>query len=93
MLSAQQMESLPDFFVNIPDHRRAQGKRHKLATVLAIATAATLCGMRGYPHQSQRRTQRCTENETTHTQRPSSLRLLEDDEKLLLRHKLKFSAH
>jgi hypothetical protein len=48
MLSAQQMESLPDFFANIPDHRRAQGRRHKLATVLAIATAATLCGMRGY---------------------------------------------
>jgi hypothetical protein len=48
MLSAQQMESLPDFFTSIPDHRRAQGRRHKLSTVLAIATAATLCGMRGY---------------------------------------------
>ena len=48
MLSAQQMESLPDFFAHIPDPRRAQGRRHKLATVLAIATAATLCGMRGY---------------------------------------------
>ena len=49
MLSAQHMKSLPDFFKNIPDPRRAQGRRHRLPTVLAIATAATLCGMRGYP--------------------------------------------
>ena len=48
MLSAQHMKSLPDFFANIPDPRRAQGRRHRLPTVLAIATAATLCGMRGY---------------------------------------------
>ena len=48
MLSAEQMESLPNFFADIPDPRRAQGRRHKLSTVLAIATAATLCGMRGY---------------------------------------------
>jgi len=48
MLSAEQMRSLPDFFAAIPDPRRAQGKRHPLASVLAIATAAILCGMRGY---------------------------------------------
>jgi hypothetical protein len=48
MLSAQQMQSLPSFFADIPDPRRAQGRRHRLATVLAIAAGATLCGMRGY---------------------------------------------
>ena len=30
MLSAQQMRSLPDFFIDIPDPRRAQGRRHSL---------------------------------------------------------------
>jgi hypothetical protein len=48
MLSAQHMKSLPDFFADIPDPRRAQGRRHHLSTVLAISAAATLCGMRGY---------------------------------------------
>jgi len=48
MLSAQQMKSLPDFFNQIPDPRRAQGRRHRLSTVLAIAAGATLCGMHGY---------------------------------------------
>ena len=48
MLSAQQMQSLPNFFDDIPDLRRAQGRRHRLASVLAIAAGATLCGMRGY---------------------------------------------
>jgi hypothetical protein len=48
MLKAEQMRSLPDFFVNIPDPRRVQGRRHRLSNVLAIASAATLCGMRGY---------------------------------------------
>lgn len=48
MLGAQQMQSLPDFFADIPDPRRSQGRRHRLSTVLAIAAAATLCGMRGY---------------------------------------------
>ena len=48
MLSAEQMRLLPDFFAAIPDPRRAQGRRHPLPSVLAIATAATLCGMRGY---------------------------------------------
>jgi hypothetical protein len=48
MLHAQQMQSLPSFFAEIPDPRRAQGRRHRLATVLAIAAGASLCGMRGY---------------------------------------------
>ena len=48
MLQAQQMQSLPSFFAKIPDPRRAQGRRHRLATVLSIAAGASLCGMRGY---------------------------------------------
>lgn len=48
MLSAQHMKSLPEFFADIPDPRRPQGRRHRLSTVLAIAAAATLCGMHGY---------------------------------------------
>jgi len=48
MLPANQMQSLPSFFAKIPDPRRAQGRRHRLATILAIAAGATLCGMRGY---------------------------------------------
>lgn len=48
MLTAQQMESLPSFFSEITDPRRSQGRRHRLSTVLGIATAACLCGMRGY---------------------------------------------
>jgi hypothetical protein len=47
-IKSEHMRSLPDFFKTIPDPRRDQGKRHRLSTVLAIATAATLCGMRGY---------------------------------------------
>ena len=48
MLSAEHMKSLPDFFAQIRDPRRPQGRRHQLSTVLAIATAATLCRMHGY---------------------------------------------
>lgn len=48
LLSADQMLSLPAFFADIPDPRRGQGRRHTLSSVLAIAAAATLCGMRGY---------------------------------------------
>jgi len=47
-LRANQMESLPSFFAHIADPRRAQGRRHRLSTVLAIAAGASLCGMRGY---------------------------------------------
>lgn len=48
MLTAHQMQSLPDFFAQIPDPRRTHGRRHRLSTVLAVAAGATLCGMRGY---------------------------------------------
>ena len=48
MLNAKQMRSLLDYFTAIPDPRRAQGRRHRIATVLAIAAEAILCGMRGY---------------------------------------------
>jgi hypothetical protein len=47
-IKAEHMYSLPDFFKLISDPRRDQGKRHSLQTVLAIATGAILCGMRGY---------------------------------------------
>jgi len=48
MLTAEQMRTLPDFFADIPDPRRRQGRRHPLPAVLAIAAGAILCGMRGY---------------------------------------------
>jgi len=48
MLTATQMQSLPWFFREIPDPRRAQGRRHRLSTVLGITAGAVLCGMRGY---------------------------------------------
>lgn len=48
MLKADHMRSLPEFFTDVDDPRRRQGLRHPLPTVLAIAAAATLCGVRGY---------------------------------------------
>lgn len=48
MLTAEQMKALPEFFADLPDPRRAQGRRHPLPVVLAIAAGAILCGMRGY---------------------------------------------
>jgi hypothetical protein len=47
-LTAEQMRSLPSFFSQIPDPRRAPGRRHRLSTVLGLAAGAVLCGMRGY---------------------------------------------
>ncbi len=48
LLSAEQMRSLPSCFADIPDPRRAQGRRHRPPVVLALAAGAYLCGMRGY---------------------------------------------
>lgn len=48
MIAAEQMRSLPEYFSMIQDPRRKQGRRHSLSVVLAIAAAATLCGMCGY---------------------------------------------
>jgi len=47
-LTADQMRSLPGFFKTIHDPRRAQGRKHPVHVVLAIAAGAILCGMRGY---------------------------------------------
>lgn len=48
MITADHMRTLPQFFADIPDPRRMQGRRHRLPTVLGIAAGAILCGMRGY---------------------------------------------
>lgn len=48
ILNAEQMRSLPRCFTTIADPQRAQGRRHRLPVVLAIAAGAILCGMRGY---------------------------------------------
>lgn len=47
-ITADQMRALPDFFKQIHDPRRGQGRRHSVHVVLAIAAGAVLCGMRGY---------------------------------------------
>jgi len=47
-LTADQMRSLPEYFADIADPRRGQGRRHPLPAALAIAAAAVLCGARGY---------------------------------------------
>ena len=48
MLTADQMKTLPELFSSITDPRRTQGRRHRLSTILAIATGAILCGRVGY---------------------------------------------
>src|SRR5256884_1035773 len=52
-LTAEQMRSLPSFFSQISDPRRAQGRRHRLSMVLGIAAGAVLCGMRSEEHTSE----------------------------------------
>ncbi len=47
-LTADQMLSLYDFFQDIDDSRRAQGKKHQMPTILSLSAAAVLCGMVGY---------------------------------------------
>jgi hypothetical protein len=47
-LTADQMLSLYDFFKQIDDPRRKQGKKHTMPAILSLAAAAILCGMRGY---------------------------------------------
>lgn len=47
-LSAEQMRSLPAFFADVPDPRRAQGRCHRLPVVLGLAAGAWLCGKRDY---------------------------------------------
>ncbi len=47
-LTSKQMLSLYEYFLEIDDVRRAQGKKHQLPTILSLAAAAILCGMRGY---------------------------------------------
>jgi hypothetical protein len=48
LLTADQMRSLPDYFADVPDPRRGQGRRHPLPAALGIAAGAVLCGARGY---------------------------------------------
>lgn len=44
----RQSLALIDVFSEIPDFRQAKGKRHPLKAILALATAAMLCGYRSY---------------------------------------------
>jgi hypothetical protein len=48
MITAEQMKTLPEMFRDIEDPRREQGRRHRLSTILGIATGAVLCGRVGY---------------------------------------------
>jgi len=48
MLTSEQMSTLPELFESIIDPRRAQGRRHRLSTILAISAGAILCGRIGY---------------------------------------------
>lgn len=47
-ITTNQVRALPDFFKQVKDPRRAQGRRHRLSTVLGIAAGAVLCGARSY---------------------------------------------
>ena len=43
-----QSRPLIDVLAEIPDFRKARGKRHELKSILALACCATLCGYRSY---------------------------------------------
>ena len=53
MISAAQQESLYACFKDIDDPRTRKGRRHSLPSVLALASGATLCGMRGWKAMSE----------------------------------------
>jgi hypothetical protein len=53
LLSVAQLCALPAFFRDVPDPRRAAGRRHTLSSVLAIAAGAYLCGARSCLAMSQ----------------------------------------
>ena len=46
--SDAQIPSLYDALCTVPDFRRGQGRRYPLAAILALGTAATLCGYKSY---------------------------------------------
>ena len=47
-LSAAELASIYDFFTKIDDPRSPLGRRYRLATLLALCAAATLCGAHGW---------------------------------------------
>lgn len=47
-LTTAQMAALHERLRALPGVRKARGKRHRLSTLLTIATAAVLTGARGY---------------------------------------------
>lgn len=63
MLKMDHLRVLPEIFREVPDPRRVAGRRHPLNSVLAIAAAGYLCGVRGYQAMG-----------TWATQQPQSMR-------------------
>jgi hypothetical protein len=47
-LDGRRTEKLMKVLVRIPDHRRRQGRRHPIDSILGIAICATLAGAKGY---------------------------------------------
>jgi hypothetical protein len=48
LLTADQTRSPPEYFGEVADPRRGQGRRHPLPAAMAMAVGAMLCGARGY---------------------------------------------